>query len=302
MQNSNEQANIPFVIYICIWATVILWASALIGIKIGLKGYTPGGLALLRYLIASFSLIFLYIKIPNRRIPPLKDALHITFIGIMGIGIYNIAINYGEIVVPAGVAGFIVGLMPVFTMVFAFILLKERVPLKCWWGVLISLLGLFLIAFNEHAGFNYDAGVLYILLAAILGSYYAVAQKALFHRYHPFELVILSIWGGTLILFFYLPDMIKEIPAASWQATAAAVYLGIFPAAIAYALWNYAISKAPAGRASAYLYAMPIIAALLGMIILKEYPTPLELTGGLITLAGAVSINYFYKHARDRSP
>lgn len=298
MPTSTEQSPIPLSIHFCLWGTVVLWASALIGIKIGLKGYSPGGLAALRYLIASFSLLILYFKIPNRRIPNLKDALHITFIGIMGIGIYNIAINYGEIVVPAGIAGFIVGLMPVFTMIFAFFMLNERVPRKSWWGVLISLLGLFLIAFNERAGFRYDTGLLYILLASVLGSYYAVAQKALFDRYHPLELVILSIWGGTLLLLFYVPDVIRELPAAHWQATAAAAYLGIFPAAIAYALWNYGISKAPAGRASGCLYAMPIIATLLAMIILQEYPKPMELTGGLITLIGAVCIHYFYKYAQ----
>lgn len=300
MQNSQESAGFSLIVHLCVWATVFLWTSALIGIKLGLKGYTPGGLALLRYLIASFSLIILYFKIPQRRIPNFRDALHITFIGIMGIGIYNIALNKGETVVPAGIAGFIIGLMPVFTMIFAFILLKERVPTKSWWGVLISLFGLVLIALNERGGLRYDIGFFYILLASILGSYYAVAQKSLFHRYHPFELVILSIWGGTLPLLFYLPEMVRAIPAAPWQATAAAVYLGIFPAAIAYALWNYAISKAPAGRISGYLYAMPIIATLLGIIILQEYPRPLELLGGLITLAGAVSINYFYKHEKDR--
>ncbi len=135
----------------------------------------------------------------------------------------------------------------------------------------------------------------YILIAAILGSYYSVVQKTLFDLvYHPLELVILTIWGGTLIMLFYLPDMIKEIPKAPWQSTAAAVYLGIFPAAIAYALWNYSLSKAPAGRSSIYLYAMPIIATLLGMLILHEYPKPFELIGGLVTLFGALTMNFFY--------
>jgi drug/metabolite transporter (DMT)-like permease len=147
-----------------------------------------------------------------------------------------------------------------------------------------------------RGGINYDISILYILIAAILGGYYGVAQKSLFHRYNPLELVILSIWGGTLIMLFYLPSMIRELPAAPWQSTAAAIYLGIFPAAIAYALWNYALSKAPAGRASGYLYAMPIIATILGMITLREYPGPMELIGGLVTLFGAITINYFYKH------
>ena len=294
---ANSQPPISVGIQLCLWTTVVLWSSSLVAIRIGLHGYTPGGLAVLRYLVASVCLLGLYFKLPVRHVPSLRDLLYIIFIGTVGIGIYNISINYGEVVVPAGIAGFIIGLMPVFTMIFAFLLLKERVPVKSWLGVLISLAGLFLIAMSERGGLKFDIGILYILIAAVLGSYYAVAQKTLFHRYHPLELVILSIWGGTLIMLFYLPSMIRELPAAPWQSTVAAVYLGIFPAAFAYALWNFALSKAPAGRASGYLYAMPIIATVLGMIVLKEYPEPLELTGGLITLFGAITINYFYKRS-----
>lgn len=296
MKPADSQPNISLVIQLCLWGTVILWSSSLVAIRIGLRGYSPGGLAVLRYLVASSCLFILYWRLPKRQTPTWRELLYIIFIGVLGIGIYNLAINYGEIVVPAGIAGFIIGLMPVFTMIFAFLILKERVPVKCWIGVLISLIGLFVIAYSERSGLKYFLGLFYILIAAILGSYYVIGQKSLFHRFHPLELVILTIWGGTLIMLFFVPDMIRELPKAPWQATAAAIYLGIFPAAIAYALWNYALSKAPAGRASGYLYAMPLIATVLGMIILKEYPQPIEFTGGLITLLGAITINYFYKH------
>ncbi len=294
----KEEQTIPWVIQLCVWGTVILWSSALIAIRIGLHSYTPGALGLLRYLIASFCLLILYFRLPKRHMPSLRDLLHILFIGAMGIGVYNIVINYGEIVVPAGMAGFIIGLMPIFTMFFAYFLLKESVPVRCWLGVLISMLGLFLIAYHESSNLKYDISILYILLAAFLGSYYAVSQKALFHRYNPLELVILTIWSGTLVMLFCFPSMIHEIPKASWQSTTAAIYLGVFPAAVAYALWNYALAKTQTGRVSGYLYAMPIIATLLGMVILQEYPGVLELVGGLITLCGAITINYFYKYPR----
>lgn len=299
MKSNDSQPAISLGIQLCLWGTVILWSSSLVAIRIGLHGYSPGALAVLRYLVASFCLLILYWRLPKRRTPTWRELLYIIFIGILGIGVYNIAINYGEIVVPAGIAGFIIGLMPVFTMIFAFFVLKERVPVKCWLGVLISLIGLLFIAYSERRGLTYHLGLLYILIAAILGSYYVVGQKTLFQRFHPLELVILTIWGGTLIMLFFLPDMIRELPAAPWQSTLAAVYLGIFPAAIAYALWNYALSKASAGRASGYLYAMPLIATVLGMIILREYPQPIEFTGGLITLLGAITINYFYKHSKS---
>ena len=293
---STDSPPVPLSIQLCLWITVILWSSSLVGIRIGLHGYTPGALALLRYLTASLCLLILYFQLPTRHVPSRRDLAYLIFIGTAGIGIYNIVLNYGETVVPAGIAGFVIGLMPVFTMIFAFSV-KERVPIKCWLGVLISFGGLFLIAYGERNGLKYNIGLLYILFAAVLGSYYAAVQKTLFSRYHPLELVILTIWGGTLIMLIYLPDLIRELPAAPWQSTAAAVYLGIFPAAVAYALWNFALTQSTAGRASGYLYAMPLLATVLGMIILEEYPKPLELTGGLITLLGALTIGYFYKRA-----
>ena len=227
METEKKKQRIPVEIQLCLWATVSLWASALIGIKIGLRGYTPGSLALLRYLVASLLLIILYFKLPQRHIPSFY-ILYIIFIGTLGIGIYNIAINKGEIVVPAGTAGFVIGLMPVFSMILAFILLKERIPIKCWSGVLVSLLGLLLIAYSQGGSAQYNIGLLYILLAAVLGSYYAVVQKTLFHRYHPLEIVILTIWGGTLIMLFYLPTMVRELTAAPWESTAAAILFGNF--------------------------------------------------------------------------
>lgn len=299
LPNNNTPANdsISLNVRLSLWLTVILWSSALIGIRIGLHGYSPGCLGLLRYLIASVSLLFLYFRLPVRHLPTLKDFIEIFIIGALGIGVYNIALNYGEIVVPAGTAGFVIGLMPVFSMFFAIFLLKEKVPLKSWIGVLVSTAGLLLIAMGGHGQISFHIGLLYILLASIVGSYYAVAQKRLFHRYHPLELAILTIWCGTAVMLIYFPRMTHEIVHASWKATAAAVYLGIFPAAIAYALWNYAVARVPAGRASGYLYAMPLIATVLGMIFLQEYPSPIDLTGGLITLLGAVMINYFYNKA-----
>jgi len=300
MKSDQSQSPTSLGLQLCLWLTVILWSSSLVAIRIGLHSYTPGALGLLRYLVASACLIILYFRVPQRHVPTLRDLLHIIFIGALGIGVYNIAINYGEIAVPAGIAGFVIGLMPVFTTIFAFLLIKERTPLKSWLGVLISFLGLFIIALNERGGVNFDAGLVYLLIAALLGGYYAVAQKTLFHRYHPLELVIISIWGGTLVMLIFTPSLIKELPQASWQSTTAAVYLGIFPAAIAYALWNFALSKVPAGRASGYLYAMPIVTTVLGMIILQEYPQFLELVGGLITLLGAITINYFYNQSKKK--
>src|SRR5436190_11936201 len=102
-----------------ILSTIFLWASAFVGIRQGLHYYSPEGLALLRYLIASFCMAIIYYRLPNRVYMPLMDRIKLLLIGIVAIGIYNLSLNYGELVVPSGTASFIVSQSPIITAILA---------------------------------------------------------------------------------------------------------------------------------------------------------------------------------------
>ena len=272
--------------------TVTIWSTAFIGIRVGLHGYHPGSLALLRYLVASIAVIPLFLNKKKRTKFQRGDILRFFFLGLTGFAIYNIALNYGEVSVSAGIASFIVGLIPVFTMILAILFLKEKVSAQAWVGVFVSFIGIVLIAAGEHGGIKFDMGVLYSLISAIAGGVYAVSQKSMFKRYSPVEVVSYSIWFGTLIMMYYFPRMLTELHTAPMSATMAGVYMGIFPAVLSYALWSYALSRAPACQAATYLYAMPVITTIMGYFYLKEIPATLSLTGGIIALIGAIIVNH----------
>ena len=139
-------------------------------------------------------------------------------------------------------------------------------------------------------------GFLFILLATIVNGLYSVFQKSFLNKYHALNVTIYIIWGGTIALLIYLPDLIYDIKTASLNATVAIIYLGIFPGAIAYIAWGYALAAIPATRCVSFLYFMPIIATLLGWIFLGEIPTLLSLTGGLIALFGVwIANTTFFK-------
>ena len=97
----------------------------------------------------------------------LPDWLPFLLAGATGFTIYNIALNHGEITVPAGIASFIVGLIPVFTMLLAITFLKERMSAGALFGVIVSFIGIILIAVGEHGGVKFDMGVVYNLVAAL---------------------------------------------------------------------------------------------------------------------------------------
>ena len=83
---------------------VLVWGSAYVGIRAGLESYSPGGLALLRFLVASVAVFLIYIRREKRQTMSLRDLSLAFTTGIVGIGIYNISLNYGELIVPAGMA------------------------------------------------------------------------------------------------------------------------------------------------------------------------------------------------------
>lgn len=272
---------------------IILWASSFVGIRIALVDYSPGSLALLRFLVASLCMSIVYRNQGIKYVMTWNHKVQLMLAGMLGIGIYNICLNYGEITVSAGIASFIMGLMPVFTVILSLIFLREKIKGVAWVGILISLFGLFLLAMGQRSSYEMREGLFLILLSALTGSILTIIQKKFLTIYQPVTVMAWVMWGGTLLLMIFSPNLVHELKTAKYQSTAAVVYLGIFPAAIAYVAWSYVLKKLPASKASISLYGIPIVSILLGFLLLDEQPSLLSLTGGGIALIGALIAHRF---------
>jgi drug/metabolite transporter (DMT)-like permease len=268
--------------------TLVFWSSAFIGIRIGLGGYSPGALALFRFIVASFSVGLLYARIHHPNPMPWSIKIQLMFIGVISIGIYNYSLNLGEVTVSAGIASFIVGLMPVMTILLCVIFLKERPATEVWLGIVVSLIGLALLIWGENSQATWNNGIFFILISSLTGAIYNVVQKPYLKTYHPVAFTAWVVWGGTLSLLWFFPDLNKEWHQAGYSANWAVLYLGIFPGAFAYAAWSYVLIHYTASRAAIYLYALPVLSTVMGMLILQEYPSLISLGGGLLALVGAI--------------
>jgi len=267
--------------------TLILWSSAFVGIRIGLTGYSPGSLALLRFLVASLCMVFIYHRQTHKKIP-WPDRLRLMALGMLGIGVYHISLNYGEVDVAAGVASFIIGLMPVITLLLSVIFLHERPGISIYIGFAVSFLGLLCMVMAENTHGSATAGMLDIFIAALAGSLFCVLLKQFLRRYDPIAVSAWTMWGGTLLLLIFAGDLWQEIGNAPLNASLSAVYMGIFPGALAYLAWSYVLNAMSASNASIYLYAMPVISTLLGFLVLHEQPSLTTLAGGLLAVTGAL--------------
>jgi len=285
--------------WLAIAGVLLLWASAFAGIRAGLRltpagtigadGYGPGELALLRFGTASIVLALFALAI-RMRLPARSDLPQIGLAGFLGISIYHVALNFGEMTVNAAAASMLISAGPVFTALLSAVFLKERLTRIGWGGILLAFTGVSLIALSGGKGLHFTPGALLILLSAAVAAIYSILSKQNLRRYAALEFTCYSIWAGTLPMLFFLPGLIRRFSVAAPPATLAVIYLGIFPAAIAYVLWNYALARMPASLLSSFLYLSPVIASFIAWIWLGEIPAFLTIVGGAIAIVGVVLV------------
>jgi len=270
--------------------TVTLWGSAFAAIRQALHGYPAGELALLRFAIASLCLAA-YGLLKGLRLPLRRDLPLLFACGLLGIAVYHVALNQGETTVAAGPACFVINTSPVFSAILARLFLGERLRAWGWAGIAVSFTGVALIGAGEGGGMRLEPGVALILLAALSSAAYFVLQKPLLARYGALEITSYTIWAGTVLLLVFAPGLAPRLVSSPASATLAAVYLGIFPAAVAYFTWTYLLARLPVTRAASLLYTIPVLAAFFAWVWLGERPSALTAIGGVVVLAGVVAVN-----------
>ena len=268
--------------------TVGLWASAFVGIRAAGRDLGPGGLSLARLVLGALALGAV-VAVRREPLPPWRDARRLAVCGVLWFGIYNVALNAAERRVDAGTAAMLVNVGPVLIAVLAGLLLGEGFPRTLLTGCAVAFAGAVLIgwATSDH---NVDAGwgAVLCLVAAVTYAGGVVAQKPLLARNSALSVTFLACCVGAVCCLPFAPSLVRDVGSAGSGALIWTVYLGLFPTAIAFTTWAYALSSTSAGRMGATTYLVPPLAILMGWIAFGESPAALALGGGVLCVAGAV--------------
>ncbi|WP_459956822.1 DMT family transporter [Nocardia sp. IFM 10818] len=268
---------------------VVLWASAFVAIRDAGPHLSPAPMALLRLAVAALALSIpmLARRGALRRIPRSPRALLlVATYAVLWLAGYTVALNTAELHVDAGTAALLVNLAPLLVAFGAAALFREHLTRTLLLGAAVSLAGVGIIALSSGGGHRDGLGVLLCILAAVLYAAGVLVQKPALRYVDPLTAIWLGCLLGAVVLLPWAPQLLTELATAPARVVADGIYLGLFPTALGFTAWSYALHRTDAGRLAASTYAVPAISILLSWLLLGEVPTAWALLGGTICLIG----------------
>src|SRR4051812_11436814 len=284
MQAGSPPAWLPLA---AVGVTLLLWASAFVAIRHLAGTFSPGSLSLGRLVVGAVCLgaVALSRGLPR---PTGRQWLAILTIGVLWFGIYNVALNAGEHHVDAGTAVMLIQVSPVLVALLAATFLHERFTLYLALGLALAFGGVALIATgsSDSNGARSVLGVVLCLLSAVVYSISLVLQKPLVAKLPAIHVTWLACTVGAVVCLPFAGRLVDDTRAASASDIWWVVYLGVFPTAIAFTTFAYALRTMSASSLGVTTYLVPPITIVMGWLFLDETPPAMAYVGGVLALVG----------------
>jgi drug/metabolite transporter (DMT)-like permease len=295
--NPREEGRSVHLPLLAALVSVVLWAAAFVGIRAAGRSFSPGPLALGRLAIGTALLGTLTLARPTVR-PTRRELALLVLAGLLWFGTYQVVLNEAERRVDAGTASMLVLVAPIFIVALAAVFLKERTTPNLLLGGLLAFGGVVLIGFATSSHSASLVGVILCLVAALSSAIGVVAEKPVLNRISALQVTWTCCTVGAVLCLPYAPQLVREWRAAPTGGIAWLLFLGVFPTAVAFTTWAYALARGTAGRLAATAYLVPPLTIVLSALILGEAPSAVAVLGGALCLVGVV----IARKAPERAP
>jgi drug/metabolite transporter (DMT)-like permease len=280
-------------IWVGIAILYVVWGSTYLGIRIAVETLPPFILAAARFGLAG--LVILAVALVRRRgrlpFPTWREWRDMTIIGaalmVGGMGL----VALGSQTVPSGITALLIAMMPLWVAVLGRIFFGERLPPIAMAGVALGLVGVgILVGPSSSAAESFNPGGILVLLLSpfswACGSLYS-AHKARLPK-DPLVATGGQMLAGAAILVTIAAlkgEFVGFRPeAASAESIAAFLYLTFVGSLIAFTAYVWLLKVAPLPLISTYAYVNPVVAVILGAIVLREPITPRTLVAGTVII------------------
>lgn len=216
-----------------------------------------------------------------------------VFLGIFQITLPYGLVFWGEQYISSGLSAILFATLPFFVVIFAHVMVNEKLTKLKAMGVIASFAGLIVIFWKDIAAVQYSGelnslfGSLAVVVSSASGGLANVVAKLYAENIDPAVNVLVQAMTGTVVLLG-LGIATEPISTLKFSASAlfAIMYLGIVGSALAFVGLYWLLTKTTATNSSLIAFITPILALLLGWAILQEVPDPNIGLGAALILAG----------------
>lgn len=269
------------------------WGGTYVGSKYLLGSMGPFALVLVRYGLASLVCVPILLLLRTAR-PAARDLRAFALLGFIGLTLTHSLQFAGTALSTAHAGSLITSSSPVFMVLFAALLLGERITLRTVVSLVLAGAGVVVVIGPGDAGAGPKAvvGDLLLVAAGITWALYSVLVRRFSTRVSSFTLTTyISVFGALFALPLGVPDLLRtrSLDGTAWLAI---LYLGFISTILAYYLWNRGLQLVEAGTGSVFFFAQPLTGTLFGWLLLGERLTAGFFAGAALILAG-VSVALF---------
>jgi drug/metabolite transporter (DMT)-like permease len=300
MPTAPRQAPARAAIWLAMLILYVVWGSTYLGIAIAVDTIPPFLMAAIRFLTAGMVLLAWSMARAGRSfVPPTRREWRDTIIvGALLLGGGMGMVAWGEQTIPSGITALLVAMMPVWVAIFGRAFLRERLPPLAVVGIVVGFAGVAILVGPTALG---TSGALDPLgLAAIIISPLSWATGSLFASHRailPRQPLVATgaqmlAGGGVLALMGALSGEFGRfsVAAISAESFAALVYLTVIGSLLAFTAYGWLLRVAPLPFIATYAYVNPVVAVILGAIVLQEPVDTRTLVAGAVIVAAVALI------------
>lgn len=280
--------------WLAFFTVIAAWGSSYLFIRLAVASFTPVGLVMTRFGLAAVLCALLAVG-RNERFPAGKVALRYALVGMMMMTGSNALTAWAQRSVSSGLTGVMHSLGSVWLAALgslgAFGAGVPRTPARAWWGVVGGVLGVALLLWPADGQVRADPlGIGALLLSTFIFGVATVLQRrtqAVDHSGLFAQLAVQMAGGAALAGLLVLRFGVLHAPITPTSGAAIAV-LTVFPSVVGFAAFAVVLKEWPPARAGSFGVVNPVVAVLLGVLVLDE-PITLQMIGGAVVTLGAVA-------------
>jgi drug/metabolite transporter (DMT)-like permease len=286
--------------YFALAAICIIWGTTYLALRVAVLNFPPFLFVAIRQVAAGLILISSLALFSKVKMPSLKYFYHQSIAGFFLITLGNGLVAWSEMHIPSGIAAVICSLMPVMVIIVNLSVNRDERPnIPIVVGIVLGFIGISMIfgeELNSLTKTGYLMGMTLTFIAVVAWAGGSVWIKKHNQQTNVFLNAGLQMFFGGLWCF-PLSLAFDDLSSVRWsgEAVYALLYLIVFGSVIAYSCYSYALRNLPMTIVSLYAYINPIVAVILGWLVLDE---KLNATMGLaiiMTVAGIYIVNRGYQ-------